>query len=282
MLLGAHESIAGGLYKVFARAEADGCEAVQIFTKNASRWAAKPLTEKEIELFSATRKKSNVGPIIAHDSYLINLSAPDEEKLQKSREGFIDELKRAQALDLSFLVTHPGSHLGEGEDKGIAVMVQSLNEILDRIELKTLRIALETTAGQGTNLGYRFEHLRDILAGVKDPDRFVICLDTQHTLAAGYDHRSTEGYAQVFEEFDSIIGLEKLQVFHLNDSKKECGTRVDRHDNIGEGFIGLTLFELLVNDERFAEVPGILETPPLEDKQSSFSHNLKILKGMRR
>jgi deoxyribonuclease-4 len=280
MLLGSHVSIAGGLHKAFPTAQKIGCTAIQIFTKNATRWKVKPLQPQAIEQFREAWDASGIAPVVAHDSYLINLGSPKEELLQKSREALLVELQRCDQLTIPYLVMHPGSHVGSGEEEGLKRIIESFDSIHAQTEGFTTQILIETTAGQGTNLGYRFEHLATILQGVREPDRLGVCLDTCHVFAAGYELRTEAGYHTTFEAFDQIIGLEQLKVIHVNDSQKGLGSRVDRHSSIGQGEIGLEGFRLLMNDARFDSVPKILETPKEGDPIVSDRENLRILREL--
>jgi deoxyribonuclease-4 len=276
LLIGAHESIAGGIHQAFIRAESIGCNALQIFTKNSNQWLSKPLTEKDIEDYRTVSNKSNIKHVVAHDSYLINLCAVDKLILKKSRYAFIEELRRCELLGIRYLNFHPGSHLGKGEKEGIKKIIESLNFIHEKTSGFKVISVLETTAGQGTSVGYRFEHLREIIEGVENPERMAVCLDTCHVYAAGYDIGTSEGYFKTFDEFDSIIGLKKLVVIHVNDSKKGLGSKVDRHEHIGKGMIGKTGFLLLMRDERLKNIPKILETPKGKDLEED-KRNLNVL-----
>ncbi len=263
LLLGAHISIAGGVSRAFARAEALNCGAMQIFTKNANQWQAKPLPDEETAAFAAAWQKSPVASVIAHDSYLINLAAPEGKTRRRSLEAFADELERCARLGLPALVMHPGAHLGGGEEVGLQRIAEAFR-ILFAGAPAGVTVLLENTAGQGTCLGHRFEHLAIIMEKVP-AGRFGVCFDTCHALAAGYDLTSTEGYQSVMEEFDRLIGTGRIEAFHLNDSKKERGSRIDRHEHIGQGAVALEVFRTLMRDERFWSVPKILETAPGED-----------------
>jgi len=280
MIFGAHMSIAGGLYKAYELAAELNCQTMQVFTKNARQLRAPDLTQGTIDDFKRAGRKFNIKPVVAHDSYLINLASPDKKRFTSSIEAFIVELRRADTLAIPYLVTHPGSHMGAGDETGLKNMVRSLNQVCRRTpKLKTM-IILETTAGQGTNLGYKFEHLRYVIDNVKEPERFGVCLDTCHIFAAGYDISSRNKYEQTMQEFEKVIGLNQLKVIHLNDAIKECGSRVDRHTHIGKGMIGLAGFRALVNDNRLKLIPMILETPKGEDAFSSDQHNLKTLRAL--
>ncbi|NIA23555.1 MAG: deoxyribonuclease IV [Proteobacteria bacterium] len=276
-LLGAHVSTSGGICNAITNGEKLKCDAIQIFTKSQMRWDAKPLKDKDVAKFKEMWAVSRIKKIIVHDSYLINLGSPDQEKHRKSESAFIDEIKRAKEIGANFLVFHPGAHMGEGESKCIKRIGNTLNEILEEIDPGDVTILIETTAGQGTNVGYRFEHLRDILAILKSPGKFGICIDTCHIFASGYDIRTKNAYENVMREFDNSIGTNKIFAFHLNDAKVELGSRVDRHENIGVGKIGKDAFGFIVNDKRFSSVPMVLETPGGDE---FYKKNLEILRGL--
>jgi deoxyribonuclease-4 len=277
--LGAHMSISGGVDTAFDRGEQIGCDTIQIFTKNSNQWRAAPLKTESVERYHRRQAETGISPVVAHSSYLLNLGTPDDDLWQKSIAALIVELERCEMLDIPYLVLHPGSHMGTGEEAGIARVAQALDIIHDRLPDVQVKITLETTAGQGTNLGYRFEHLADMIEAVEAGDRLAVCYDTCHTLAAGYDFRTPEGYAQVFKEFDAVIGLDRLTVFHLNDSKQDLGSRVDRHAHIGEGDVGLEGFRHILNDPRFQELPMLLETPKSKDMHEDVE-NLARLRSL--
>ena len=266
--LGAHLSIAGGLPRAVDRAEASGCQALQIFTKSAGQWRARNLPRDEIALFRRRLRQTKIRPVVAHNSYLINLATADPELRQKSIESLTEEIDRADALGLDGLVMHPGSFTSGTEEGGLKLIADGLATVLAaRPEVKT-RILLEHTAGQGTNLGHRFEHLAEIIDLLGGSPRVGVCLDTCHLLAAGYDICSPEGYADTFKQFGRVVGFSRLKAFHLNDSKKPRASRVDRHEHIGQGCIGLAPFQRLLHDPRFAKLPMLLETPK-EDTPAS-------------
>lgn len=277
--LGAHMSIAGGVDQALVRGRQIGCETIQIFTKNVNQWRARPLASDEIARFKAAQREWGIAPVIGHDSYLINLASPNEELWHKSLDAFVEELERCELLELPALVMHPGSHQGSGEEAGLRRIAEALNESMRRLAGGRVRIWLETTAGQGSNLGYRFEHLRQIMDMLHEPERFGFCFDTAHVFAAGYELRTREGYEATFAEFDRLLGLDRLCVFHLNDSKKGRGSRVDRHAHIGQGHLGLESFHMLLNDVRFAGRPMILETPKGEDMAEDVE-NLRVLRSL--
>jgi deoxyribonuclease-4 len=279
MLLGAHMSISGGLHLAIERGMQVKCEALQIFSKNSNQWKSKPLQEAEIAEFKKSRREWGNFTILVHDSYLINLGSPKEPDRQKSIHAFLDEMERCERLDLPYLVFHPGAHLGAGEDDGCRFVAESLNDIL--LETSGFKVIplMETTAGQGTTLGYTFDHLRQILDLLNTPERIGVCVDTCHIFTAGYDIRTREGYDRTFEAFDQIVGLGTLKAFHLNDSKKEFLSRVDRHEHIGKGYIGLEAFQFLMNDPRFKTIPMVLETPKGETHKED-EENLSTLRQM--
>ncbi len=259
LFIGAHVSIAGGIHKAIERGTLLQCSAIQIFLKNSNQWKAKPLAAPDQVLFREAQRNSAIKAVVAHDSYLINLASPNRQLQQKSLTAFIEEMKRANFLGVPYLVLHPGAHMGAGVAEGISKIARALRRALKMVG-PPVRILLENTAGQGSCLGDRFEHLADLLEQISS-DRAGVCLDTCHLFAAGYDIRTEKGYAETMREFDRLVGLQHIAAFHVNDSKKDLGSRVDRHTHIGQGFIGLEAFRCLINDERFAAVPKILETP---------------------
>lgn len=286
--LGAHLSIAGGLPRAVDRAAATGCEAFQIFTKSAGQWRARPLPPDEIALFRRRVRETGIRPALAHNSYLINLAAADPSLRARSIAALRDELDRAEALGLDGLVMHPGAYTSGTAAGGLDLVADALRTIFRERPRARVRILLEGTAGQGTNLGHRFEHLAHIVARLRGTPRVGVCLDTCHLLAAGYDICSAEGYARTFAEFERLVGLERIRAFHLNDSKRPCGSRVDRHEHIGEGCLGLDPFRRLLNDRRFAGLPMLLETPKLEtpagmrrDVDPLDARNLRTLRALR-
>ncbi|HNP86196.1 MAG TPA: deoxyribonuclease IV [Kouleothrix sp.] len=279
MKFGAHMSISGGLHKAFALGEQAGCDTIQIFSKNQQQWRGKPLGDAEIAQFKAEQQRTGFGPLVVHDSYLINLASPKDDLWEKSIAAFGDELERCAALGIPYLVTHPGAHTGAGEAAGLAREITALNRLLDAGVGGDVVILLETTAGQGTCLGYRFEHLAELIAGATHPERLAVCVDTCHMLAAGYDIRTPEAYTATFAEFDRVIGLGKIKAFHLNDSQKDLGSRVDRHTHIGAGCIGLEGFRAIVNDPRFQGLPMLLETPKGDDLAEDIA-NLARLRSL--
>jgi len=279
ILLGAHMSIAGGTPHAIDRARRAGCTVLQIFVKNNNQWKGKPLSEGEVQVFRANRERSGLQDVLAHTCYLINLASPEGELRRQSIVTFLEELRRATLLGLSHLVVHPGSHGGDGESAGVTRIAEALDEIHERDAETKVTTALEGTAGQGTSIGYRFEHLRDILGGCRQPDRVAICLDTCHLFTSGHDFRDPEGYSRMIEAFDRTVGLSKLRVLHCNDSKRELGSRVDRHEHIGKGKIGIDGFRWLMNDSRLARVPKVLETPKGITLRLD-KRNLRVLRGL--
>lgn len=276
-------SIAGGYYKALLAAQTHGCASVQLFTKNNNQWYAKDLTAEDIRAFKTTLRQTRLRQLMAHDCYLINLASPDAALYRKSLEAFIVEMQRAEALGLHYLVTHPGAAVDGDEQAGLQRVAAALDEAHGRCPRFRVKVLLETTAGQGTSLGHRFEHLARILALVKEPERLGVCLDTCHVFAAGYSLYPEKEYRATMKEFQRLIGWRRLRAFHLNDSAKPHGSRVDRHAHIGNGCIGLGAFRLLVNDPKFHNRPMILETP----KESDACHdmdavNLKVLRRLLR
>ena len=279
VLLGAHQSIAGGVEKSLERGQQAGCDTIQIFVKSPNRWQSKPLAGENIAAFRQAVADTGIDPVFAHAQYLVNLATPDDALWHKSVEALADDLERCEQLDLPGLVVHPGSHMGSGEETGIARIAAALDELHRRLPGYQVQVWLETTAGQGDHLGYTFEQLRDMITVVHAPERLGICFDTAHAFAAGYELRTPEGYAATWLEFDRVLGLDRLKAVHLNDSKKELGSRVDRHEHIGQGLLGLEAFRLLLNDPRFFGLPMTLETekgPDLEEDRE----NLALLRSL--
>jgi len=278
-LLGAHMSIAGGVGNAFIEGKKIDCDAIQIFTKSSRQWASKPYTKEEIELFHINRKETGIGAVVAHDSYLLNMGSPDGALRIRSVTAFIDELERCEVLGVTNLIAHPGSHVGAGELGGIKTIAKSLDEVHKACPGYVAKVTLEITAGQGSNLGYRFEQIANMIDATKESERLRVCFDTEHAFAAGYDIRTQEGYERTFTDFDEVIGIERLAAFHLNDSKKEFHSRVDRHEHIGKGFIGVEAFRLLMNDKRFWGLPMCLETPKGPDLKED-RENLELLRSL--
>jgi deoxyribonuclease-4 len=266
--LGAHLSIAGGLPRAVDRAEASGCQALQIFTKSAGQWRAREIPSEEIALFKRRVRQTRIRPVVAHNSYLINIAAADPALRRRSIDALVEELDRAEALALDGLVMHPGSYTSGTESGGLKLIADGLAEVLESRRAARARILLEHTAGQGTNLGHRFEHLAEIIDRLDGSPRVGVCLDTCHLLAAGYDICSEEGYRETFRQFGRLVGFARLRAFHLNDSKKPCASRVDRHEHIGKGCLGLAPFRRILNDPRFVKLPMLLETPKVDTPQS--------------
>jgi deoxyribonuclease-4 len=264
---GAHVSIAGGLHTAFDRAVQTGCEVLQVFVKNQRQWKAPALRNEDLQLWRDARAQAGLDTIVAHDTYLINLAAPDEVVWRRSIDALLDELTRCQSLGISGLVTHPGCHMGIGEVAGIRRIAQAIDLIHEQAAGFTTRILLEITAGQGSSIGHRFAHIADILGQVRQPERLGVCFDTCHAFAAGYELGAPEGYARTMADFDQIIGLKGIACFHMNDSRKPLGSRVDRHEAIGKGCMGREPFRNLINDPRFAGIPMILETPKGQDER---------------
>lgn len=265
-MFGSHLSIAGGMHHALLAAEKYGMDTVQVFTKNQQQWKCKPLLPQDIDSWRTHCARLKFKQTVSHDSYLINLCSANDEFRRKSIELFVEELTRCALLNIPLLVTHPGAHMGAGEEAGIRKIVQALDEIHARVRANGVTTCLEITAGQGTCLGYKLEHLAEIIARVKSPRRLGVCLDTAHLFAAGYDFRGRK-YAKFRKELDKTVGLSRVKVLHLNDSKKPLGSRVDRHDHIGRGLIGLDGFRPFVRDDAFAGIPKILETPKALNEQ---------------
>ncbi len=281
-LLGAHMSIAGGYYKAVEAAAEFGMDCVQIFTKNNNQWRAKPLTDEDVDLFRESLDRTGVRRPCAHDSYLINLGSPKDDLWQKSVDAFVVELERAEALGLEGVVAHPGSFVDSSEEEGLARIVAGLDEVLDRTAGQSVEVWLETTAGQGTNLGHRFDHLGYLVENVQDASRIGVCIDTCHVFAAGYAIQERKDYLATMREFDKLVGLDRVRAFHLNDSKKPFASRVDRHDHIGLGEIGEAAFEHVLNDRRFAKLPMYMETPKKETEEGEHwdAVNLRKLRSL--
>ena len=277
-LLGSHVPTIGGVSAAIDRGVGIGCSAMQIFVKNNMQWFAKPLPEEEAKGFREHPLRGKLGAVVAHAGYLINLGVEGTENHEKSLRSLSDEMLRCEQLGLRSLVLHPGSHLGAGTEAGIGCVVRNLDRLhAEHPELK-VRITLETTAGQGACIGARFEEIAEILAAVKDPKRLEVCLDTAHAFAAGYDLAAPKGADKTFAEFDRIVGLKHLTVLHINDSKVALGSRVDRHDNLGKGKIGLDAFRWIMNAPELAAIPKILETPKGKDLAEDVEA-MKLLRG---
>lgn len=279
LLVGAHMSITGGIYKAFDRGQRAGCRTLQVFLKNNTRWESKALVEEDRLRYREAQARTGIGSVVAHSSYLINLASPDPELRRKSLDAFVEEMERARYLGISFVIIHPGSHRGSGEGKAIARVAAALNRAFARAA-PPVGILLENTAGQGSSVGHRFEQLAGVIDRVREDRRLGICVDTCHAFAAGYDVRTAEGYDRTIDRISRLIGLDRVQAFHVNDCRKDLGSRVDRHAHIGKGFLGLEPFRCLINDPRFAGVPKILETPKGEDLAED-RMNLATLRSLR-
>ncbi|MDQ3626395.1 MAG: deoxyribonuclease IV [Verrucomicrobiota bacterium] len=279
LLLGAHTSIGGGLHRAIERSCSISCTAMQIFVKNNMQWFARPLDRAEIIAFLRHAQRCQLDSVFAHSNYLINLAATNPQFHANSLRALSEELVRADQLELPFLVLHPGAHLGAGEEAGLEKIVVSIDAVHTVLPKTKTRIALETTAGQGSCLGCTFQQLAYIIENVQEPERLCVCLDTAHVFEAGYDLSTEAGTRKMFAEFDRIIGLEHLAALHLNDSKTARGSRVDRHEHIGQGKIGLHAFRVIMRDRRFRKIPKVLETPKgkelLEDVE-----NMKTLREL--
>jgi deoxyribonuclease-4 len=281
-MFGSHLSIAGGMHNALLEAERLGMESCQVFTKNQKQWATKPLEARAIEDWRLHCDRLEYNHTVSHDSYLINLASPDEGMRRKSIVLFIEELSRCMTLRVPYLVTHPGAHMGQGEEIGVRRVAESLDEVHAAVpDTGAVVTCLEITAGQGSSLGYKLEHLAEIIAQVKHPERLAVCFDTAHLFAAGYDFRGRK-YAKFMKDVDRTVGIDRVKVWHLNDSKKALGSRVDRHEHIGRGLIGLDGFKPIVRDKRFRKVPKILETPKEKDENGRDwdAVNLEVLKGL--
>jgi deoxyribonuclease-4 len=280
-LFGAHMSIAGGYHNALLIAQAHACDTVQLFTKNANQWNAPEMEDDQVRTFRLTLRKSRLKYPMAHDSYLINLATPDDVLYRKSIEAFVVEFQRAERLGLKYLVMHPGAHMQSGEESGLARVAGALDEVHARCRDFRVKVLLENTAGQGTTLGWRFEQLAKVLEAVAEPRRLGVCLDTCHIFAAGYALSPRAEYEATLRECDRHIGLKRVRAFHLNDSLKPLGSRVDRHAHIGRGRLGLEPFRLLVNDSRFRDRPMVLETPKEEGDNDDMDRvNLGVLRGL--
>ncbi len=268
-LLGAHFSTAGGLENAIYSAHKYRCSTLQIFTRNARSWKTKKLSLDEIEKFNRAKKETGISRIISHASYLINIASNDKDKYGKSINALKNELIRSSKLGIESVVLHPGSHLNQGEKNGIEIVVGTINSIYSGADNISARLILETTAGQGTNLGYQFEQLAEMIDKTKIAAKVGVCLDTCHIFAAGYDISTSNACVKTFKKFDSIIGLKHLSVLHLNDSLHELGSKKDRHAHIGKGYIGDDAFNFIMQDSRFDNIPKILETPKNDEKDNT-------------
>jgi deoxyribonuclease IV len=278
ILLGAHMSIAGGAHAAIERACSIHCTAMQIFVKNNMQWFARPLTRQEIRAFIEHTQRCELASVFAHANYLINLAATNPQFHANSLRALSEELIRADQLELPFLVMHPGAHMGAGEEVGLRKIVSSIDQVFARIPQAKTKIALETTAGQGSCLGHTFEQLAFIIENVREPERLCICLDTAHVFAAGYDITSEVAVKRVFRKFDRLVGRERLAAIHINDSKAARGSRVDRHAHIGEGQIGLAAFRFIMSAPRFRRIPKVLETPKGKELKEDVANMRKLRK----
>ena len=279
MLLGAHTSIGGGVHRAIERARSIESTAMQIFVKNNMQWFARPLQRDEISAFLDHPQRGELPFVFAHANYLINLAAANPLFHANSLRALSEELVRADQLELPFLVLHPGAHVGAGEEAGLARIIASIDRVLAGLPKTKTRIALETTAGQGSCLGHRFEHLAAIIANVREPERLCVCLDTAHVFAAGYELATEKLTKRMFAEFDRTVGLERLVALHLNDSKAARGSRVDRHEHIGKGRIGLEAFRFIMRDRRFRKIPKVLETPKGKELKEDVE-NMRTLRSL--
>ncbi|MDH3890290.1 MAG: deoxyribonuclease IV [candidate division Zixibacteria bacterium] len=279
MLFGAHESIAGGVFNAIERGKKATCDTIQMFNKSNNQWRAKKLETAEVDQYLAAIESTGVTVSCSHTSYLINIASPDEALREKSRNSLTEEMQRCNLLKIPNLVLHPGSHVGSGEELGLATIIESINLMFDELGDNNVTLLLEATAGQGSNLGYKFEQLAQIIDGVEDQEHIGVCLDTCHIFAAGYPLSDPKDFKKTIKQFDDIVGLERLQVIHMNDSKREFASRKDRHEHIGKGHIGLEAFRNIVNDRRLKKVPMILETPKGDDLSEDIE-NLAILRGL--
>lgn len=280
-ILGAHQSIAGGFDRAVFRAVDSGCDCVQLFTRNSNQWHARPIQEEDAQRFRDALIEHRIRYPLAHDSYLINLASPEKDLWRRSIDAFIMELQRAETLGIPYVVTHPGAHMEAGEPSGLQRVARALDAVHAETSDLQACCLLETTAGQGTSLGWRFEHLTEILAAAKEPDRLGVCFDTCHVFAAGYPMATPDQYGATMDAFDHLVGVERIKAFHLNDSRRELGSRVDRHAHLGRGCLGLEPFRNLLGDPRFRTVPMYLETPKeKEDGVEMDVINLRLLRGM--
>ena len=279
LLLGAHQSIAGGVENSLARGLEAGCDTIQIFVKTPNRWVSKPLAEENVIAFREAVAETGIWPVFAHSLYLINMATPDEALWRKSLDALVDDLERCEQLRLPGLVIHPGSHMGSGEEAGISRVAAALDAVHARLPGYDVQVWLEVTAGQGAHLGYTSAQLRGMIDAVKESERLGVCFDTAHAFAAGYELRTREGYEATWHEFDETLGLDRLRAIHLNDSKRELGSRVDRHEHIGKGLLGLEPFRFLLNDPRFRGIPMTLETEKSKDLVED-KENLAVLRSL--
>lgn len=270
------------MHNALIEARGLGFDCVQVFTKNQRQWAAAPLAPQAISDWRAHLQSTGIGPVVSHDSYLINLASPDGANREKSIALFRDEIERCETLAIPWLVTHPGAHLGQGEEEGLRRIVAGLDHVHRELPGYKTVTCLEITAGQGSGLGYKLEHLKFMIENARDPQRLAVCIDTAHALEAGYDLSNRKGARSFLDEIESVIGLDRVQVMHLNDSKTPRGSRVDRHEHLGQGHVGLEAFEVIVNHPKLKAIPKILETPkgPAPDGREWDTVNLETLRGL--
>lgn len=280
VLIGAHMSISGGMENAITAGESIDCTCIQIFTHSNRQWQVKSIKKEEAQKFKELQKKSNIRTVVVHASYLINIGSPNKETLEKSKRALLMELEHCEQLDIPYLIMHPGAATGSSEEDCLNQISEQLSEILEISENKKTIILLENTAGQGSNVGYKFEHLAQIINKNKHKKRLGICFDTCHAFTSGYDFRTEEEYKSMWKDFDKTIGFENLKVIHMNDSKSKLGSSIDRHENIGEGQLGLEAFRLIMNDEKLLDIPKILETPKGDNWQKDDKKNLDALIGL--
>lgn len=278
-LIGAHMSIAGGTFNAILHAEEAGCFCVQLFVKSSNQWRAKPLDDEEVERFHTERKRTKIGPAVAHSSYLINIASPEDALYKQSRAALLEEYRRCDRLGIEYLVFHPGAHKGSGVETGIARIARAMDWVLHEAPDATPMLLLETTAGAGSHIGSTFEELRAILDALEAGDRAAVCLDTCHVFAAGYDIRTEQTYKETMARFDEILGRDRLKAIHCNDSKYDFDTHKDRHEHLGDGFIGEEAFGFLMRDAKLTRVPKILETPKDEAGEND-QRNLDLLRKL--
>lgn len=278
-LIGAHMSIAGGVFNAILHAEKAGCRCVQLFVKSSNQWRAKPLTDEEIARFRDERRRTGIGPAVAHSSYLINIGSPDDALYKKSRDALMVEYQRCVQLGIEYLVFHPGAHMGSGIEAGIQRIAAAMDWILSKVPNGDTLLLLEATAGAGSHVGSRFEELKAILDLLEQGNRAAVCLDTCHIFSAGYDIRTESAYKATMKEYDAVLGFSSLKVIHFNDSKFDLGTRKDRHEHIGQGFIGADAFGFFLRDRKLRNVPKLLETP--KDEEGKYDRqNLALLRKL--
>jgi len=277
--LGAHVSIAGGIHNAPERGVQSGCNVIQVFTQNSNQWKGKAVSDEDAQLFRDKFAASGLADVVSHDIYLINLAAAPGDVQDKSLIAFREELERCARLGIDKIIMHPGSHNGDGEETGIRRICEAFDILFSQVPQFTGKVLLENTAGQGSNLGYKFAHLKAIIQGSSFPERFGVCLDTCHAFAAGYEITNRDGYLRTWDEFDKAVGLSTLMAFHLNDSKKGLGCKVDRHEHIGAGTLGLEPFRFIMNDANFTRVPKFIETPKGDELEMD-AQNLKLLRSL--